>query len=355
MNTNQSPSRALAAVFHGSGQALELSELQVPDLATGEALVRVECCTLCTSDLHTIQGRRQEPSPSILGHEVVGRVVQLSDPLPRELSGRQVALGDRVSWSNCLSCGTCERCQRGLPQKCASLFKYGHAVSGGRSAMSGGLAEYVLLRAGTAIVLVPEALPDEVACPVNCATATVVAAFRTAGEVRGRSVLVLGAGMLGLTAAAYAQAAGAKRVVVCDRNPERRELASSFGADETLSDSSSIGARFDLVLEFTAAVAVIESALRVAEIGGQVILVGSVMRSPGVCFDPEQVVRRCLTIRGIHNYAPDDLLTAMRFLTDYQHRFPFAKLVEHSWPLSEVNRAIEFAAQHQPIRVAVRP
>ena len=113
-------------------------------------------------------------------------------------------------------CGTCFFCTHSLPNKCECLFKYGHEAITSARALSGGLATHCQLNRGTALVRVPDSLPDAVACPASCATATIAAALRHAGDLTDAVVLIHGAGMLGLTAAAWASVRGAKAVVLCD-------------------------------------------------------------------------------------------------------------------------------------------
>ena len=363
------PSTSRAVVFVGAGK-VQLQELELPRLDDGEVLVKVDCCTLCGSDLHTITGAREEPTPSILGHEIIGKVVAVGNSSMRELSGALLQPGDRVTWSVVIGCDHCERCRNGLPQKCAQLAKYGHALAEGRQALAGGLAEYVLLREGSAAIKLPgagnhEAAQDEILCPANCATATICAAYRAAGKIAGSRVLVLGAGMLGLTASAIARAEGAKEIVVVDRDARRLDRAMDFGASSTIciEDAASLGSQleahslgsFDRVLELTGSPALTEAGFEVTGIGGAIVLVGAVMPTDPIRLDPEQIIRRCLTIRGVHNYAQQDLEKAVEFLLEWGGRFPFADLVEASFSLDEIDHAIEHALEHKPIRLAIRP
>ncbi len=356
-----------AAVFSGTGIPLELREFPLPVAAAGEAVVKIDCCTLCGSDLHTIRGTRTEPTPSILGHEVLGHVVSLGEPPLQDIAGQDLQVGDRVTWSPAVSCGTCDRCDRGLPQKCRKLHKYGHAVAEGEHALSGGLAEYIVLQRGSAVAKLGDSIADDVACPVNCATATVAAAFRTAGDVAGRRVLIMGAGLLGLTGAAFAATQSAAHITVCDPEVARLELAKKFGASSVVRwhddpavlqrqfAEASGSDRFDLVLELSGAASAVECCLRTGDIGAQIVLVGSVMDSADVALNPTHVVRNWLSIHGVHNYAPEDLLTAVTFLEQHHAAFPFADIVARSFPLAEINEAIDFALRERPIRVAVKP
>src|SRR5678816_2315596 len=119
---------ARAALFHGPNRPLELARFERVPLRDVEICVRVTACTLCGSDLHTHAGRRSEPTPTVLGHEIVGRIEAFGPNAPRrDYRGEDLSIGDRVSWSIAASCDNCFFCDDGLPQKCASLFKYGHA------------------------------------------------------------------------------------------------------------------------------------------------------------------------------------------------------------------------------------
>ena len=202
-------SKSLAAVFDGIPRRLELREFPVPQPQGQEIVVRVHGCTLCGSDLHSYEGRRAVPVPTVLGHEIVGEIETLGESAPRfDLAGNSLQAGDRIVWAIVASCGECFYCRRGLPQKCQRAVKYGHeAFQPGRELL-GGLAEHCLLVPGTAIVKLPDEIPLATACPASCATATIVAALEAAGDVRDRTVCVLGAGLLGLTASAMARAHG---------------------------------------------------------------------------------------------------------------------------------------------------
>src|SRR5208283_5261802 len=114
-------------LFHGSDRPLELRHFATPIPDGAEVLVRVTCCTLCASDLHTHAGRRTAPTPTALGHEIVGRIEAFGSTAARhDFRGQPLAVGDRLSWSVAASCGGCFFCAHELPQKCATLFKYGH-------------------------------------------------------------------------------------------------------------------------------------------------------------------------------------------------------------------------------------
>jgi alcohol dehydrogenase len=345
---------------------MELVRFPLPKVRGAELLVRVTCCTLCRSDLHTHAGRRTEPTPTVLGHEIVGRFEAFGPEAPRhDATGEPLSVGSRVSWAVAVGCGSCFFCAEDLPQKCERPYKYGHERLTPERPRGGGLADCVVLVPGTVCFRVPDAVPDPVAAPANCATATVAALLRHGGPVAGRTVLVLGAGVLGVTACAMAQAAGARAVLASDPVPTCRERALRFGATRVFpAEANELAAGVgeithgrgaDLVLELAGAAGTVQAALALARAGGTVVLAGTVAPVGAIGFDPENVVRRLLTIRGVHNYHPRDLATALRFLAGPGHDFPWPSLVVAEYPLEQADQA--FAAAHaQPgVRVAVVP
>ncbi|MHC4562712.1 MAG: alcohol dehydrogenase catalytic domain-containing protein [Planctomycetota bacterium] len=188
-----------AAIFSEVGQPLQLQEFDLPgEPEPGSAICKVTMATVCGSDLYTITGRRTEPTPLILGHEIIGEVVALGDGLSEDGFGQPLRTGDRVSWTIMACCGECFFCTHELPQKCLHLRKYGHMCHHDAPHLTGGFAEHIVLMPGTGIFRIPDGLPDEIAAPANCALATVINAIDTIGLTAGETVLIQGAGLLGL-------------------------------------------------------------------------------------------------------------------------------------------------------------
>lgn len=362
------PTKSRAGVFTGPGQPLEVRSFEVPALAGDEVLVRIDCATLCGSDLHTYLGRRHGPTPTVLGHEAVGRIVAFGpEHSRRDWRGAALETGDRISWSVAVSCGECFFCRNELPQKCERLFKYGHQSCDGGRPLSGGLAEYCQLAAGSAIVRVPEEIPDVVASSANCAFATVAAALRTAGACREKCVLVQGAGLLGLVAAAMASRTGAAQVLVADVDTERLARARQFGATATFhvaSDAEGLAAEVarltdgrgvDVALEMSGTLEAFEQGLSVLRTGGRYVLIGAVRPIGAAAVDVEQMVRKMWRIEGVHNYMPADLAAAIDFLAAHHARFPFRELVSATFSLDQVQEAFECMRRTKAVRVAICP
>jgi len=182
--------------------------------------------------------------------------------------------------------------------------------------------------------------------------------------VSGRRVLIFGAGMLGLTAAAMVETSGASRVTVCDRDERRLRRSLQFGAHQAVAwtaDADELQRRcggaadFDVILELSGDPDAAEAAFRLAAIAARIVFVGSVMKSRRIQVDPENVVRRWISLHGVHNYAPQDLQAAVAFLLSSHRRFPFAELAERSFPLPAINEAVSVALRDRPVRIAIRP
>ncbi|MGB4776750.1 zinc-binding dehydrogenase [Microbacterium sp.] len=356
-----------ALVFRGADEGFEL--IAVPDvtLREGELLVRVELATVCGSDRHTVSGARIEQTPLVLGHEQVGRIAAVGPGIPpRTVDDRPLAIGDRVVWGVVVPCRDCRLCRRGLPNKCRNLRKYGHSRMTRGWELSGGFATHVHVVAGTDVVRVPDDLPAEMLAPASCATATVVAAIDAAARpVNGEIVVVSGCGMLGLTAVAMAREAGAT-VVGIDPDPQRRERAIRFGA-ATVAEPGDSALRaairraavhreakagrevgpgreddpegFAVGLELSGASTAIDSLIATADIGAVIVLAGSVFPAPPVPVLAEEVVRRILTLTGVHNYRGEHLVRAVAFLRRAD-RTLFASLVADAVALPELPQAL---------------
>lgn len=357
------PQLSRAAIFRHAGSVFQQSSFLIPVPAPGEVLVKVNCATICGSDVHTWKGRRIEPTPCVLGHEIVGTILALGESPRHDLRGEPLVVGDRVTWTLAASCGDCFFCDHDLPQKCENLMKYGHTKAVPGRELLGGFAEYCLLAAGTGIVKVPSSLQDEHAAPANCAVATVAACYRMAGSLNGAVVVVLGCGVLGLYACAMARSMGAAQVIACDVAASREALARGFGADHfvlpedlaAVCGSVSAGRGADVAIELSGSPKAVSLALEILRIGGTAMIAGTTTPCDPVALDPHQLMRRMLRVQGVHNYAPCDLVTAMDFLEAHVSELPLDLLSSGSFSLSEIDRAFEAAAAQPGTRVAIIP
>ena len=337
-------------LFHGPGKPFELIEREwdIP-LSEGECLVKLSMASVCGSDLHTLAGRRTTPTPCVLGHEGVGRIVALGPGKSPQWLGR------RVSWTLADSCGHCLACTDWLlPQKCEQLKKYGHASFADGTGLNGTYASHIVLRAGTHLVPLPDSVTERMAVSANCALATMVAATRPMGTGGGTAV-IQGAGLLGLLACALLRANGWQRIVVVDTNPERLNLVSAFGGEPALSSARALVGldRADAVVEATGRAEVIAEGIDLLRPGGRYQLVGMVHPDSALNLTGEMLIRKCLTLQGTHNYTPNDLAAAVAFLEGPGQTLPWDQLVSPSMPLASIANAMDLAISGRWARVSL--
>jgi putative phosphonate catabolism associated alcohol dehydrogenase len=358
------PTIARAMLFDGPGKPFEAHDYAIPQPGRGEILIRVSCGTICGSDVHTWAGRRIEPTPCVLGHEITGTIVAFGNETPHmDLRGAGLQEGDRVTWTLAASCGSCFFCRHQLPQKCESLFKYGHAAIRPGYEFCGGFAEYCLLAPGTGIIRVPDELPDAVAAMANCAVATVAAAFRVAHPVKDAAVAVVGCGVLGLLACAMARFLGATTIIGCDIQADREIMACRFGATHfatpvelsSLARNLTEGRGVDVAIELSGSSSAVATALESLRIGGTAVIAGTTTPGPPVPLNANDLMKRMLTITGLHNYAPEDLVAAIDFLVQTRGDFPYQDLIGESFPLTNLDQAFTAAASSPGVRVSVVP
>lgn len=349
-------------VFEKVEMPFVATEFALPQLKTGEVLVKNTYSTICTSDLHTYYGRRSACTHSVLGHEVIGKITDLGDGNPKDYAGEQLSKGDLITWSVYAYDPNSENSQKGFPQKSEGLYKYGHEQITEEHQFNGGFGTHTHLRSGTAIFKLPIGLEPKIAAPINCSHATIAGAIRLAGDLRDKKVLVNGTGMLGLSACAQATYYGAKSVWAQDIQEEKLVQALDFGASQTfligkdpIQEASVKSGGMDVIIETSGIPEAIEQCFDLLAIGGVLVLVGSVFPQRNCHLNAEKLVRKLLTIKGLHNYIPEDLGRAIEFITANQHRFAFEKLIGTEYPLTQLDAAFEMGRSGNYFRIGVFP
>jgi D-arabinitol dehydrogenase (NADP+) len=271
-----------------------VSEVRTPEPGPGEVRLRSAITGVCGTDLHIHEGGFDSRYPLIPGHEIVGVV----DSLGEGVGDLQV--GQRVAADNTVLCGHCYHCRRDEPLFCKNFYSLG--VNG-----PGGFADYVLVRAEKCFPV--DDLSEEVAVMVE-PTACVVHGLDVLALRPGSDVLVFGAGPTGLLLAQLLLHGGASRVTVAAPTRFKLDLARSYGVDETVQldrSDPSAGTRkmrslapegFDVVVEATGAVPVLERAVGLTKIGGTLMVYGMASAEDRLAVSPYDVFRRQLTIKG---------------------------------------------------------
>ena len=339
------------------------------DARAGEVLVKITMSTICRSDIHSYEGRRPNPCPGILGHEIIGIIDQIGEGVREDLRGDPLAPGDRITWTEYFADGpSYYRDVHDMPQKAPGLRKYGHDHVDDDPHFLGGFADYCYIMPGTGILKLPDALSDEEATPLNCGVATMISVTEAADIAVGDTVVVQGLGLLGIYGCAIAKSRGAGRVIGLDAVAARRQTAERFGADLTFDVGSMNKDELvsavreesppdgpDVILEVCGVSSVVPDGVRMLRIGGRYVLAGVV--NPGSSFklDGSDLITKWITLKGIHNYHPRHLVQALDFVMANRDRYPFAEIVDSRFGLDQLGEAFKKAASHQVLRAAIVP
>ncbi|MEE9118470.1 MAG: zinc-binding dehydrogenase [Calditrichia bacterium] len=363
------PSVAKAAVLTEQKKDLEIVQYPLPGVEPGCLLVKVSCCTICGSDVHTWMGRRPGPVPCILGHEIVGKIVEIGEGVTHDSGDRPIKVGDRITWTIMDNCGKCYYCrEKGLMMKCRQLKKYGHDDCSKPPHFVGGFAEYCYITPGTCVIKVPDNLTDKVTAPANCALSTVIAGWEAINIKPFENVLIFGAGALGIYAAALARHYGCQKIIVIDKIDHRLEFVKNFGVTDTINSRKmrekeiiqnvldlTDGMGVDGVMEVAGIPALISTGLKCLRKGGRFVEIGNSFPGATFTYDACDIVWRRLTLKGIHNYDTRHLQAGIDFLSMTSNIFPFNKMITHRFPLEKINEAMRIADSGKAIRVAVLP
>lgn len=288
----------LGCVIHGQDD-LRVEELEAPEPGPGQALVAVRYGGVCGSDLHYWRhggvGDFRLKEPMLLGHEVVGTVVSYGDGASGPVAGTAVAVHPATP------CGVCPECADGRRNVCRDTRYLGSAARFPH--VQGGFAAQVAVPAEQLRPLPPglELRRAALAEPLSVA----LHAVRRAGDVRGRHVLVTGAGPIGCLVVAAAKAAGAAHVTVTDLLPAALAYASAAGADTLVRaddpDDPGWPSEVDIAVEASGVAAGLDTCLRLVRRGGVLVQLGMLPPGPSP-FAGNLVVSREIELRGAFRF-----------------------------------------------------
>jgi threonine dehydrogenase-like Zn-dependent dehydrogenase len=333
-------------------------------------LVKVEMAGVCGTDVHLWKGQLPIPRPIILGHETVGVIERLGADLETDWTGAELREGDRITWSAGMSCGHCRYCTiYRQPTRCVERRAYGISFSSDAPPhFSGGYADFIYLRPGTAIFKLSD-VPTEAVIGAGCALVTAIHGLERMGISWGDSVVIQGSGPVGLASLAIAKSSGALNTIVIGGPAARLELASVFGADHTIDidefpdptarldqvkrHTSGYGA--DAVIECVGSPAVVGEGFEMCRDGGKYLVLGHYGDAGMTPLNPHTITRKQLTVSGSWGSEPRHMASAIQFLRTQGERFPFAKLVSHRFPLEDTFEALQTTSRWASSKSAVVP
>jgi len=346
--------RMKAIRYHGPGD-VRVEETPVPDCSADEIRVRVDACAVCGTDLKAWKvGNPRINAPQVMGHEFTGLV----ETVGADVSG--FAMGDRIVMATSISCGGCTYCRKGWPNLCLDLAPMGFAYPGG-------MAEYVTIPARALahghVVEVPgrvkpehAALAEPVSCTVNAA--------RNCGIERGDTVLVMGAGPMGIMNACTARRFGADRIIMTEVNPTRLAQARDFGFEvlvdptqenlQRIVNDQTSGLGVDVAIVAAPAASPQEQAVMLVRKRGTVCLFASLpVEKRNISLDSRAIHYGELRVVGTSDSTPTDVKQAVQYLAE--GTLPAERLVSHVLKLDAIAQAFELMQSGEALRVVLKP
>jgi L-iditol 2-dehydrogenase len=340
-------------VYYAPGD-IRVEQIPMPENGADELLVKVDACAVCGTDLKSmLVGNPRIKAPKVMGHEFTGLIEKVGDRV------EGFAVGDRVVMATSVSCGDCFYCRRGHSNLCTELAPMGFTYEGG-------MAEYVVipelaLRNGHAIKVPPHVKPEHAALsePLSCA----VNSCEICGIRAGDTVVVIGAGPMGILNACAARAMGAAKIIMADLNPARLAQCEPFAdllvnpAEQDLEafvkqETDDLGA--DVAIVAAPAAAPQEQALSLVRKQGTVNLFASL--PVGKCeltIDSRVLHYGEIKLVGSSDSTPKHVAKAVEMIASGD--LPMDLLVTHTLPLDGIFEAYELMKSGESLRIALIP
>lgn len=361
--------KAQVALLEEFNQPLAVRVVNVPPLEPGQVLVQIEAAGVCGSDVHMWRGKDpRTPRPIILGHEGVGRVVEVAGE-KYDVDGVALHPGERVLWNRGVTCATCYYCTVVRePSLCTNRWAYGiYRSIHEPTFLNGCYATHIVLDARTDILHASEAIDPGILVPASCSGATVAHAFELTPVAVGDTVLIYGPGPVGAFAVAFAQVGGARHIVVVGGTPERLAVCEQLGASLILNRHQTDaetrrqvvldlthGRGADLVMETAGSVEAMREGLDCVRHGGALSLVGFGTPVGDVTLPPfEKIARKNLRLQGV--WVSDTRQTRQAMAIVESQPETFASLVTHRFSLVQATAALETVARREAMKAILIP
>lgn len=374
----------LAATLVKPGE-YELREYPLPDPAPGCVLVKMEMSGICGTDKHTFQGHltqygdRQLEFPIIQGHENVGTIAAVGgDGRYTDYEGIPLRVGDRVVIGANVSCGQCYYCRHDFPYYCCEkTTDYGNNLSAKNPPhLFGGWSQYIYIVPGSFLVKVPDDLPSEVAVlteifavSVGLDRAKQMSAFPNESFRFDDTVVVLGAGPLGMCFLMKARMLGAGTIIAVDLSDYRLDFAKRLGADHVINAARfskaerlqvvkdlTNGRGADMVIETAGVPQAVPEALEMLRVSGLLVEAGNFSDLGEISLSPHRhLCAKNVRILAVGGEEPAAYGPSMRQMARYMKHYPLREFVTHRFPLREVNTAMRKAIEPDSMKVVFEP
>lgn len=353
------------AMMTGPG-SLVMQEYELPDVEPGAVLVKVTRTNVCGSDLHIWQGHHPFKKTGVLGHEMVGVIEKLSEGIEKDYAGQPVKVGDRVASAYFLTCHKCAACQAGQFHLCEHAYDGWSKMPDVAPHFHGSFASHYYINPNQYFYKVPDNVPDSVAASANCALSQVYFGVEKANLRYGETVVIQGAGGLGLNATVMAKELGAT-VIIIDGVKGRLEKAKKFGADHVIDMNEfdttekrvqavlelTEGRGADIGIEMTGVAAAFSEGIHLIRRGGRYLSIGNVSPTAQTSISPGELTRKSILIIPVIQYDPWYLNKALKFLSKNIEKYPFDELLDADFSLDEIAVALDKSVKREITRASI--
>lgn len=332
----------LAVVKEKPVRGVTLKQVPIPKPKPGEVLVEVVAASICGTDIGIYEWTPWAAShitpPTIIGHEILGRVIEINGDAPH------IKIGDLVSSETHIYCNNCKVCDSGNKHICENMKLYGI----GRN---GSFAEYATIPIHTTWVNDPEIKEDWMSVQEPFGNAVHIT---SKAQVQGKDVLIYGLGPTGLCAAAAAKAQGAKSVTAIDPSDYRKNLGLKMGVDETLSElPENKKNSYHIILEMAGFPASIKSAFEAVAIGGKIMAFG--IPKQEVCFDwGKALIDKEITIEAVFGRL---IWETWELTTEIlkSGKVNLDPIITHRYKLNEFEKAMDIMKSGNSGKIILKP
>lgn len=355
-------------VYLTEPETLELREYEVPEPDPDTVLTDIVRANVCGSELHIWRGHHPAVRDAVLGHEALCRVRELGEGVETDSAGRPVEPGDLVAPVYFITCQECYACQHGEFNRCQNGLRHWAKSPDEPPHFHGTFATHYFIHPDQYFYRVPDGLDESIAAGANCALSQVMFGLDEVGLEYGDTLVVQGAGGLGLNAVAYANERGAETIVI-EGVDGRIERAAAFGADHVVDfrEHDTVEARAERVRELTGGVGAdvgIEVAgtpdafaegVELLRDGGRYLEIGNISPGHTTDFDPGTLTRKSVSITAVLRYDPWYLGRALDFLDENADAYPYGDLVDAEFDLVDVDEALARSDGREVTRAALVP
>ena len=334
---------------------IQIDDIPIPEIDSGELLVKIEACAVCGSDLKSFNvGNPRLKPPIVMGHEFTGEIVKIGTNIT------DFAIGEKIVMATSISCGDCLYCKKGWSNLCVNLAPMGFYFNGG-------MAEYTVIPSRAIknghVIKIPNSMKPEFAAlaePLSCA----VNSIDKCNIQKGDTVLIIGAGPMAILNACVARYEGAGKIIMTEINKERLQQAKRFDIDllvnsaeeniEGIVKEETNGVGADVVIVAAPAAQPQEHALSLVRKNGTVNLFASLPAGQSnLTLDSRLIHYNEIKLTGSSDSTAEHVQKAVEMLSD--EKFPSHKIATHILSLDEIHEAFELMKSGKALRVVLKP